>query len=289
MSHCDCIIVNYNAGHFLTDSVQSAFLNGIDQVIVVDNHSTDDSLTQLNRFTSPPVTLIRNNKNLGFAAACNQGLQQSTAEYILFLNPDCQLSEGALDKMRDFLASDPRIGMVGGFLCYPDGQEQPGGRRDFPTPKKAILQILKKTQLFPQLGTDFELHTQPKPDQPVLVEAISGACMLVKQEALQKVGLWDEGYFLHCEDLDWCMRFQLNNWHIGFVPEAKVIHAKGVCSVKRPLFVEWHKHLGMLRFYKKFFYKKDPLPLALSVFIGIGLKLIVTLMIKGLKTRFSHD
>ena len=86
MSHCDCIIVNYNAGHFLTDSVQSAFLNGIDQVIVVDNHSTDDSLTHLNRFTSPPVTLIRNHKNLGFAAACNQGLQQSTAEYILFLN-----------------------------------------------------------------------------------------------------------------------------------------------------------------------------------------------------------
>ena len=84
-------------------------------------------------------------------------------------------------------------------------------------------------------------------DYPIEVEANSGACMLVKREAMVDVGLWDEGYFLHCEDLDWCMRFRQKGWKILFVPDARISHALGACSQSRRVFVEWHKHRGMLR------------------------------------------
>ena len=77
--------------------------------------------------------------------------------------------------------------------------------------------------------------------------------MLVTREAMQEVGEWDEGYFLHCEDLDWCMRFRQKGWKILFVPSSRIEHALGVCSKSRPIFVEWHKHKGMMRFYRKFF------------------------------------
>lgn len=97
------------------------------------------------------------------------------------------------------------------------------------------------------------MHNEPLPDKSIYIEAISGACMLVKREAIDDVGPWDEGYFLHCEDLDWCMRFQQKNWKVIFVPHAKITHVKGVSSKNRPIFVEWHKHRGMVRFYRKFF------------------------------------
>jgi len=125
---------------------------------------------------------------------------------------------------------------------------------------------------FPSLFSDFLLHKEPLPLAPTPVEAISGACMLVKREALDDVGLWDDGYFLHCEDLDWCMRFRLSNWLVMFVPEARVIHVWGACSRSRPFFVEWHKHHGMVRFYSKFFKKQYPGPLWWLVVLGVWLR-----------------
>ena len=100
------------------------------------------------------------------------------------------------------------------------------------------------------------------------MEAISGALMLVSREAVNDVGLWDEEYFLHCEDLDWCERFRLKGWKILFVPDAPVIHYKGTCSRSRPIFVEWHKHKGMLRFYRKFF--RDKYPAVVMWLVGLG-------------------
>jgi len=96
------------------------------------------------------------------------------------------------------------------------------------------------------------------PDGAIEVEAISGACVLVKREVMEDVGLWDEGYFLHCEDMDWCMRFRQKGWKILFVPDARISHALGACSQSRRVLVEWHKHKGMLRFYRKFFRHQYP-------------------------------
>lgn len=276
-SSCDVVIVNYNAGDFLLDCVASALAEGVRSVIVVDNASIDDSLACLERECPDKsrLKILHNATNLGFAAACNIGIHASTQPFILFLNPDATLAPGALACMMEALSGKEEAGMAGGLLCNPDGSEQPGGRRAFPTPVRAFMRafgLSRLAGLFPGVVPDFLLHETPLPGEAVEVEAISGACMLVKRKAMEEVGLWDEGYFLHCEDLDWCMRFRRKGWRILFVPGARVIHQWGACSRTRPIFVEWHKHQGMVRFYRKFFRQQYPGALMWLVIAGVWLR-----------------
>ncbi|WP_305909916.1 glycosyltransferase family 2 protein [Methylomarinum sp. Ch1-1] len=268
------IIVNYNAGNLLRECVASLLACPLDmEIIVVDNASADGSLEALNDL--PEINIIRNSKNLGFSAACNIGIKASGGRYKLFLNPDCSFVPGSISRLLNCLQSNEQAGMVGGVLVNPDGSEQAGARRSVPTPWRSFVRAFGLTRFrnrWPRLFNDFYLHQQPMPDQPIEVEAISGACMLVKNEAIDDVGLWDEGYFLHCEDLDWCMRFRQKSWKILFDPSVKIVHALGVCGEGRPVFVEWHKHKGMMRFYRKFFRHQYPLPLMMLVFIGVWLR-----------------
>jgi hypothetical protein len=111
------------------------------------------------------------------------------------------------------------------------------------------------------------------------VEAISGAFMFVRREALEQVGPLDEGYFLHCEDLDWCMRFQQAGWQVLFVPDVEVTHYKGHSSKHQPIKILWHMHRGMVRFYRKFFRARYPLPLMWLVVAGVWVRF------SGLATR----
>ncbi len=283
------VIVNYNAGILLTECV-SAALAQASEVIVVDNDSSDLSLEDCHRqFASDPhLKIIRNEINRGFAAACNQGFAQSQSEFVLFLNPDCCLGEDALTKLLLPFQQNSEVGMVGGLLVNPDGSEQAGGRRSVPTPWRSFVRVFglqRFSKRWPQLFADFALHKLPLPDNPIEVEAISGACTLVKREAVDDVGLWDEGYFLHCEDLDWCMRFRKMGWKILFVPDAVVTHNKGGCSHSRPIFVEWHKHKGMIRFYRKFFRHQYPGVLMWLVVAGVWLRfalVVVCFKVKGI-------
>lgn len=96
--------------------------------------------------------------------------------------------------------------------------------------------------------------------------------MLVRRAAMEDVGRWDEGYFLHCEDLDFSMTLRRKGWTIMFVPDAKIVHEKGTCSRSRPIFVEWHKHRGMMRFYRKFFRHQYPGMLMWLVALGVWLR-----------------
>lgn len=270
------VIVNYNAGQFLIECIQSA-LSQVSEVLVVDNASTDLSLDLCaQRFPEEPkLKIIRNTVNLGFAAACNVGAAQATEPYVLFLNPDCILREGSLQRMVQVLETNAETGMVGGLLINEDGTEQAGGRRAVPTPWRSFVRafgLYHFADYWPRLFFDFHLHKQALPDHPIEVEAISGALMLVRREAMEDVGLWDEDYFLHCEDFDWCMRFRQKGWKILFIPDAPVMHHKGVCSRSRPIFVEWHKHKGMMRFYRKFFRHQYPGVMMWLVALGVWLR-----------------
>jgi GT2 family glycosyltransferase len=283
------VIVNYNAGELLYSCVTSALNCPLEvEVIVVDNNSTDNSLVSLAELSD--VQIIKNSSNLGFAAACNIGLRIASASNVLFLNPDCIFSPGTLTTLLTALRSESRIGMVGALLTNLDGSEQAGARRAIPTPWRSFVRafgLARFAHRWPRLFFDFHLHKQPLPEQTIEVEAISGACMLVRREAVQEVGEWDDGYFLHCEDLDWCMRFRQNNWKILFVPSAHITHAQGVCSRNRKLFVEWHKHKGMVRFYKKFFLHQYPGGLMLLVIIGVWLRFALLALFLMLK-KLSH-
>lgn len=256
------VIVNHNAGALLVDCVHASLEQG-KQVIIVDNASSDTSLALVEaRFAHESrLQVIRTGCNLGFATACNIGAANSSEELILFLNPDCLLGEHSLARMVRVLEAGADTGMVGGLLMNPDGTEQGGGRRAVPTPWRSFVHAFGLSRLssrWPRLFNDYHNTEQFLPDKPMEVEAISGACMLVKRDAIKVVGSWDEQYFLHCEDLDWCMRFRQTGWKIVFVPDATVVHHKGTCSRSRPIFVEWHKHRGMMRFYHKFFRHQYP-------------------------------
>lgn len=271
------IIVNYNAGQLLRGCVDSLLACQLDvEIIVVDNASSDGSLGGLPE--SRKISIVRNSANVGFAAACNIGVRAASAPYLLFLNPDCYFGPYALTTLLWGLQAGDRVGMVGGLLVNEDGSEQGGGRRAVPTPWRSFVRAFglhRFADRWPKLFRDFYLHKQPLPEGPMEVEAISGACMLVKREAVEDVGMWDEGYFLHCEDLDWCMRFRQKGWQILFVPDARIIHALGACSHNRRLFVEWHKHKGMVRFYRKFFRHQYPAPFWWLVVLGVWVRFFV--------------
>jgi GT2 family glycosyltransferase len=268
------IIVNYNAGNLLRSCVDSLLNCPLQiEIIVVDNASTDGSLDAL--LNLPNILIIKNHSNLGFAAACNIGIEASIAQSLLFLNPDCTFGPGILTKLLEAMRANKHVGMVGALLTNSDGSEQAGGRRAVPTPWRSFVRVFGLTRFadrWPKLFFDFHLHKQALPKHAFEVEAISGACMMVKREAVQDVGVWDEGYFLHCEDLDWCMRFRQKNWKILFIPSARVTHELGACSRSRPVFVEWHKHKGMMRFYYKFFRHQYPGILMVVVAFGVWLR-----------------
>ena len=268
------IVVNFNAGPLLRTCIDSVLRCPLDvEIIVVDNASTDGSLAAI--MGLPGVQIIQNPANVGFAAGCNIGARAATAQFLLFLNPDCSFEPGALLKLLDAFAADPQTGMVGGFLTNLDGTEQAGGRRAVPTPWRSFVRafgLARFANRWPRLFFDFHLHKQKLPDHAIEVEAISGACMMVSRKAMEDVGEWDEGYFLHCEDLDWCMRFRQHGWKILFVPSAQITHVLGVCSRSRPVFVQWHKHKGMMRFYRKFFQHQYPSFLMGLVSMGVWLR-----------------
>lgn len=274
------IIVNYNSGLYLTRCLQSVFTsNRPVNVIVVDNNSNDDSLSKavLPYKNDTRLTVIRNSVNAGFAYASNQALKYATGDYSLFLNPDCFIQSDTLEQMTKIMDENPDVAMTGPLIVNPDGSEQRGCRRSIPTPWRSFIRAFGLSRLSGNqngLFKDFLLHNDPLPASPIDVEAISGAFMLVRQTAIEQTGLLDEGYFLHCEDLDWCMRFRQNGWRILFVPDTIITHSKGGCSENRRIFVLWHMHKGMVRFYRKFF--KDRYP-------GILMWLVVT----GIWFRFT--
>jgi GT2 family glycosyltransferase len=270
------IVVNHNAGALLSECVK-AVLRSVEQVVVVDNHSADDSMQHLMGLfgSDPRLTTVYSKANKGFAGGCNLGMDAATEPFLLFLNPDCIVGEHAVKHIYQAIYQDPSVGMVGGLLTNIDGSEQGGGRRAVPTPWRSFVRAFGLTRLssrWPKLFFDFHMHRQPLPDHPIDVEAISGALMLVRRSALEALGAWDEAYFLHCEDLDLCMRFRQRGWRIVFVPHAPVVHYLGHSSKSRPFFVEWHKHKGMVRFYRKFFGHQYPGILMLVVRMGVWVR-----------------
>jgi len=270
------VVVNYNADHVLIDCLESA-LREAEEVVLVDNASRPETFEPLIAGVAahPRLRVVRVPENRGFAAGCNLGTAISTQPYVLYLNPDCNLTPGSLARLCRAVQEHPRAAMAGGRLTYPDGVEQGGGRRAVPTPWRSFVRgfgLARFARRWPKVFDDFHLHRQPLPSGPVPVEAISGACMFVTRRAIDDVGPLDEGYFLHCEDLDLCARARQRGWDILFVPDAPIVHHKGGCSRDRPVFVEWHKHKGMVRFYRKHFHRDYPGILMLVVTVGVWIR-----------------
>lgn len=272
------VVVNFNAGALLERAVRSVFASTLPvEVIVVDNASHDGSVSRLeDAFPGEGLRVVRHAENLGFARGVNAGLRVARSPFVALVNPDGAVRPDALERAVAALEAEPGAGLAGGLLLNPDGTEQAGCRRAVPTPGRAFVRAFGLGRVFPSDGgaplRDFVQQNEPLPAGPVPVEAVSGAFMVARAEALPKVGLMDEGYFLHCEDLDWCVRFRDAGYEVLFVPGAVMTHDKGACGRDRPVRVLWHMHRGMLRFYGKFFRHRYPLPLLWLVAVGVWLR-----------------
>ncbi len=262
------IIVNYNAGNKLQRAVAGALAcPSIDRLVVADNGSRDRSLETLPQ--DPRLGILRHGRNLGFSAANNSAIGSVEASYYLLLNPDAVIDEPTVTAMYHFMERHPDIGMCGPRILNEDGTEQRGCRRDEPTPLAAL------TTLFGKRSAGINKVDAPLPDRPIEVDAISGACMFVRREALDDVGPLDEGYFLHCEDLDWCKRFWQKGWKVMFLPDVTITHTKGGSSRNRQLRVEWHKHKGMARYYRKFYRDRYPRIVMVAVYTAIWARFLL--------------
>jgi len=261
------------------------------EILIGDNGSDDgsDFLLEKTYANEKRVCIVRNNANLGFSKANNLLIEKASGDYLLFLNPDCIVKQDTLSNMLTYLENDEKVGMAGCLIRNPDGSEQAGSRRHIPTPWRSFVSVFGLSRIFknhPNFN-HIAMNDQPLPEQPVSVEAISGAFMFVRRSAMEKVGGMDENYFIHCEDLDWCMAFRKAGWRILFVPDVEIMHVKGVPTASHPYRVEYHKHRGMIFFYKKFFRYQYPGILmwlvTLSVwvrFIGRSLKIWLSSLFK---------
>ncbi|MDQ6990717.1 MAG: glycosyltransferase family 2 protein [Mariprofundaceae bacterium] len=284
------VIVNFNCGSLLVDCVRSCLNSTVPvQVFVSDNGSVDDSIEKLKKeIIDERLVIHLNHANLGFAKGSNVVLPLAKGDFILFLNPDCMIKPDTIEKMLQEMALKPEVGMAGCLIRNLDGSEQAGCRRRVPTPWRTLVRMLWLDRLFPN-HPKFEsviMHQKTLPKEVVCKEAISGAFMFVRRTAMEQVGFLDEGYFLHCEDLDWCMRFRQKKWQILFVPHVEVSHVKGGCSVNRPIRVEWHKHKGMVRFYLKFFRHQYPWPLMLLVVTSVWVRFVILCGVLTMKRFF---
>ena len=275
------VIVNYNVKYYVgqcIDSVRRA-LQGIDsEIIVVDNHSRDGSVDYLSKIEG--VRIIESGHNLGFSKANNIAIRQSTAEYVLMLNPDTIVAEDAIRMIIDFADSHPQAGGIGVRMHNDWGTTARESRRGLPSPMTSFYKIIGLSKRLPQHRKYGRYYMGWLPwDSPSRIEVVSGACFLVRRKALDEVGLMDEDYFMYGEDIDLSYRLLKSGWENWFVP-ADIIHYKGESTQKTSFNYVHVFYNAMLIFMRKHYSHLSWLiiwPLQIAVYFIALLALIGTL------------
>jgi GT2 family glycosyltransferase len=251
------VIVVADSGPLLRESVASALASTAPvEIIVVDNASADGEPDRLRAAHAGDarVRVIANESNLGFGVACNRGAAIADGDALLFLNPDCLIEPGTVAALRAVMAADARIGLLGIDIRTPDGASARGNRRRDPTLGRAAMSfsgLARFEERWPALaGVEMPAREALPPVEPV--DAVSGACMLVPRRVFETAGGFDPGYFLHVEDLDLCRRVRDAGRVVAIANGLSAVHAQGSSSLHRPVFVAWHKHRGMWRYFRRF-------------------------------------
>jgi len=248
------IIVSWNVKDYLKACLESILgtVNSIEfEIFIVDNNSNDGTVEFVKeRF--PQVNIIANKDNLGFAKANNQAITKSHGEYVLLLNPDTIVFEGAIKKMIDRIGQDQNIGVLGPKIITGDGRtiSYCGGRK-FPS----VMSIVFGITTLDRYSRFFDSHSMKYWDHADSreVDAISGSCMLIRRKTIQGVGMLDESFFMYAEDIDWCYRIKKSGWDIYYYAAAEIMHygEKSACQK----FTEVDNALESLKTYYVYFKK----------------------------------
>lgn len=239
------VVVSHESASTIDDCLERLRVaDGIAQIRVVDNDSRDGTLAIVQRHAAADVRLrfIANPDNPGFAVACNQGAHDCDAPWLAFVNPDALVEAHALSRLRDHARRIEGESLLGADLVDEYGARDAAARRRAPD-FTAMLRSRSARAL--DVRPDDLLALQQ-------VEAVSGALMLMPRSLFDRIGGFDEGYRLHAEDLDLCRRALAAGAAIAVANDIRVVHVRGVSSRARPLFVEWHKHRGLWRYFSKF-------------------------------------
>ncbi|MFQ3566743.1 MAG: glycosyltransferase family 2 protein [Aggregatilineales bacterium] len=279
------VILNWNTSALLKRCLETVFASEgeiVYRVVVVDNASSDDSAAMV-RAEFPNAELIVSPVNNGYSYGNNLGLRAlgfnargpaapGAPRYALLLNPDTEVPPEGLSAMTRFMDSRPEVGAAGPKLILPDGSLDKACRRGFPTPMVSLYHFTGLGKLFPRSPRFARYNmTYLDPDEEAEVDAVVGAYMQVRREALEEVGLLDEAFFMYGEDLDWAYRIQKAGWTIAYHPQVVVKHVKRAASrqSQRAQFEFWR---AMLIFYRKHYRQTTPLWLHGLIMAGLLVK-----------------
>jgi len=274
--HLTVCIVTWNSARDIgpcLDSLAACRCASPVEVIVVDNGSRDDTVARVER-QYPEVHIEALGHNRGFATANNRAITAARGREVMLLNPDTLVHPGAFDTLLRFLDTHPKAGMVGPKLLNADGSLQMSCRH-FPNFGAGLFRNTPLGRILPKnrFATDY-LMTDWDHLSPRRVDWLSGACCLVRREALERVGLLDDKYFMYCEDVDWGYRMRAAGWERWYVPTAQITHLIGGSSDQRMLGSVIHFHQSMYRFYRKH-YRSGALWLVQPVAVtGIALRAV---------------
>ena len=250
------IIVNYNVKDFLEQCLNSVdkAIKGLEaDVYIVDNNSVDNSC-QMVKDKFPQFYLIENKHNPGFSTANNQAIKISKAEYVLLLNPDTLVEEDTFSKVVNFMDTHPKAGALGVKMIDGNGQFLPESKRALPTPQVAFYKIFGLSKLFPKSKKFGQYHLSfLDKDQTHKVDILSGAFMMMRKAALDKVGLLDETFFMYGEDIDLSYRIILGGYENYYFADTTIIHYKGESTKKGSLNYVKTFYNAMIIFAEKHF------------------------------------
>lgn len=283
------IVVSYFTGPLLARAIASLKAQPeVAEIIVVDNgnwRGAVEAAVDANE-GGAPVAIISGQGNVGFATACNLGARRATGDYLLFLNPDAVMPRDGVARLLSDGAKMEHPWLQGAKLIDPDGAEQQGSRRMTLTPWRAFVEATRLYRFAPRhpYFRRFNLHGDPCPNEVTAVPVISGACLFTPREDYFSIGGMDEEYFLHVEDIDFCLRFRNNGGAVYFNPNVAVLHHKSSSRVD-PMRVELRKTASLMRYFRQHF--SDPYPAPFLWLVGVvlwsllGLKFVARLFRQG--------
>jgi N-acetylglucosaminyl-diphospho-decaprenol L-rhamnosyltransferase len=262
------VVVNYNAGHHLRKAVASLRRDGVDDIVVVDNGSVDDSLAAL-QSADGGVRVVHAGSNLGFGGAANRGVAATDTRYVAVLNPDVVVKPETIGALVAALDANPRLAIVGPRIDTPNGEWYPSARA-FPTLRDALghafLHFVAPRNRFSRRYK--VLDHDPAVARPA--DWVSGTFFVVRRDAFDAVGGFDEAYFMYVEDVDLCWRLRQAGWDVRYDPAGRVTHVIGVSSERAPYRMILAHHRSLFRFSVKTHTGRRR---ALLPFIAVGLAL----------------
>jgi N-acetylglucosaminyl-diphospho-decaprenol L-rhamnosyltransferase len=254
VSRCSVIMVSHQTGPVIFAAVKSVLRQkNLAELIIVDNDNPPAVLTRLQQMALSDARLVimTGAGNVGFAKACNDGAAHATGEFLMVLNPECLLPPDALGEMMAAFEANPKAMLAGCWLKNPDGSEERDGRMHLLTPQTLLVEALGLQHVLKKYSYLRTPHAMPEVTHEVA--AISSACMCIRTKDFQVLGGFDEEFFLHIEDLDFCVRVHKAGGKILCVPSVQVTHMLSTFSETTSRFVEWNKVKGIRRYFNKHF------------------------------------